>query len=664
MIKVVASALIAGLMLSGCGGGGGGGSGGNGGSGGGGGGGTKGTFTISPATMVFEASSAGGSTIASQLITGTVSGVSPQTLYLNIRVTGNAVAGVSDIAVTSPTTGTARVNPITQQLLGPGTFTSTIVITACTSSVDCTSGVIGSPQTVNVTYTVNGVRSSVDQLSFPSFGDQPLAGDLQRTFSVTGYPAQNWTAASSVPWLSVTPLSGNAGTATTVTASLDRTQLEALANGTYTGTITLTPTVGEVVSIPVSVNVSRVRVNYVAPYVAKAGVSDSVIIRGEQFLRYPVTSVRFGSVAAQSFTVISDTEVRAVHPSLTSGRFDVHLINAQGIDNTRATLVAVEPPAYASAALSFPLGGNRFPRCLMYDAERRALIMGVQFNDETMNVIQLLRYTFDSGWTAPTTTTLPSPSSCALSADGKQIITGFRTTEQGPFTVAELDPETLQQIRTTLDPRALSLDALGIAVSNDGRAIFATEYFREGDVKSYWPLRPDISDFRADDGIHSISTFDGVIGGSGDGSLVLLGSWNGAGTRPLYRYDSDSHQLAITALSAKSVVAVTANRTGSRVILNNLEVYDRDLGFIGTLPETTRVAALAHGSSRAYTYDEDGTIHTLDVSAAVDGSFLEIGAPRALTNQPGTGMMYRMLITPDDQALFLTGNQQIVLLPL
>src|SRR3954464_13808730 len=187
MIKVVASALIAGLMLSGCGGGGGGGSGGNGGSGGGGGGGTKGTFTISPATMVFEASSAGGSTIASQLITGTVSGVSPQTLYLNIRVSGNAVAGVSDVTVTGPTTGTALVNPVTQQLLGPGTFTSTIVVTACTSGVDCTSGVIGSPQTVNVTYTVNGVRSSADQLSFPSFGDQPLAGDLQRTFSVTGY---------------------------------------------------------------------------------------------------------------------------------------------------------------------------------------------------------------------------------------------------------------------------------------------------------------------------------------------------------------------------------------------------------------------------------------------------------------------------------------------
>ncbi|HEY5810239.1 MAG TPA: hypothetical protein VIT67_19865 [Povalibacter sp.] len=658
MLRVIAPALLAGLMLSGCGGGGGGGG------GGGSGGGNNGTFTVSPSSLTFAAASMGGTTISPQLLTGSISGVSPQTLYLNVRVTGDAIASVGNITITGSTTGTASVQPISQHIAGPGTFTSTITVTACTSTPECLTGVIGSPQTVNVTYTVTGVRSSIAQVNFGSVGDQPAASDLERAFAVTGYPAQNWTATSSVPWLTLTPVSGSAGASTTVTASLIRSQIESLANGTYAGTITLTPTSGDPVTVPVNVAANRFRVNYVAPYVAQAGMSDSVIIRGEQFTRYPVTDVRFGTTAAESFTVVSDTEVRAVHPSLTAGQYDVHLVNAQGIDNTRATLVVVDPPAYAPAVLAYPLGGNRYPRCLAYDAERRALIMGVQFNDQTMNVIQLLRYTFESGWDAPTTATLPSPGSCALTADGKQVLTGFSASNTpNTFTVAELDPATLQQVRATTDPRFLSLDARGIAVANDGQAIFATEYFREGDVKAYWPLRPEITDFRNDSN-YPISTFDGVIGGSGDGSLVLLGSWYGAGTRPLYRYDSSTHRLVSTALTAESVVAIAVNRTGSRVILNTRDVYDRDLIAIGTLPQSTRVATLAHGSLRAYTYDNDGTVRTFDVSAAVNGEFTEIEPPRTLTDNPGTGMEHRLLLTPDDRALFLTGNQQIVLVPL
>ncbi|MFC4314264.1 IPT/TIG domain-containing protein [Steroidobacter flavus] len=658
MIKRILPVLPVWLLLAGCGGGGGDGggseSGGN----------NRGTFTVSPSTLTFTAASVEGSTIPSQTITGTVSGVSAETLYINVRVTGNAVAAISNIRITGPTSGTATVQPITQHVVGPGTFTSTLTVVACTSGPECTSGVIGSPQTVNVTYNVTGVRSSVAQLGFGPIGDRIAATDLNRTFAVTGYPAQNWTAASSVPWLTVNPASGNAGAETTVTASLVQAQVEALASGAYEGTITLTPTSGAPVTIPVTLSSSRVRVNHVAPYVAQAGTSDTVIIRGENLSRYPATAVRFGSTDAVSFTPVSDTEIHAVHPALVAGSYDVHVLNAQGIDNTRAALVVVDPPAYAPAALAYPVGGNRFPRCFQYDAERRALIVGVLFNDSTINSSRVLRYTHASGWGAPTSVTLTSDGSCALSADGKQLIVGYAAPNFRAFTVAELDPVTLTELRKTVDPRQLSLDARGIAVANDGRAVFVTEYSRGGDVKSYWPLRPEIGDFKNSGSIYTIGTYDGQIGGSGDGSLVLLGSWYGGGSdTTIARYES-STQLARTSLNLSLDEPIVINRTGSRVIMNHRNVYDRDLTAIGTLPSTTLVAALAPSLMRAYTYDNNGTIRTFDVTAAVSGAFAEIELPRTPTSNPGTTGLNRLLVTPDGRALFVMGQQQIVLVPL
>jgi hypothetical protein len=111
--------------------------------GGGGSNGNRGAFTVSPSTLTFTATSTGGTTIGPQQIRGTISGASPQTLFLNVLVTGNAVASVGDIVITSETSGTANVYPVPQHVAGAGNYSSVITITACTTSVACTSGTPG-----------------------------------------------------------------------------------------------------------------------------------------------------------------------------------------------------------------------------------------------------------------------------------------------------------------------------------------------------------------------------------------------------------------------------------------------------------------------------------------------------------------------------------------
>lgn len=239
------------LILAACGGGGG---------GGGGSGSTNTTSTsglsLSTNALTFTAPNT-NSTPPSQTITATVTGVASGTLYIKIVSTGPAVASITNITVTGTTMGQGTVNPASAATLGPGTYTSTITVYACTTDPNCSSGQLaGSPQTVNVTYTITGVAASVSSLNY-SISDTSVADDFTRNFNVTGYPNQNWNVTSNVPWLWLWSANGNAGTATQVTASLIQTQLQGMSYGTYTGTVTLTPSSGLAVTIPVTLTISR-----------------------------------------------------------------------------------------------------------------------------------------------------------------------------------------------------------------------------------------------------------------------------------------------------------------------------------------------------------------------------------------------------------------------
>ena len=125
--------LSAGLVACG---GGGGSSGGSGSSGGGGG---NGSFSIAPTNFELTADWRINSSLPDIMISGVVTGVTVQTLYLNVVITGDAVQGVSRIEASSASTGAAWLTVGNHHLLSPGVHRSTVIVTACTSSPACTS---------------------------------------------------------------------------------------------------------------------------------------------------------------------------------------------------------------------------------------------------------------------------------------------------------------------------------------------------------------------------------------------------------------------------------------------------------------------------------------------------------------------------------------------
>jgi hypothetical protein len=145
------------LTLTACGGGG----------GGAGGGGTAGTISIATRALTFHLDSLSSSTPPPQTISATVTGVTAPTLYLIVRVTGPAVSSVSNFTITGTTSGQAMVYPQGQSALGAGTFSSTITVTACTTDPNCSSAQLnGSPLTIDVTYTIDGLNSSATNLGY------------------------------------------------------------------------------------------------------------------------------------------------------------------------------------------------------------------------------------------------------------------------------------------------------------------------------------------------------------------------------------------------------------------------------------------------------------------------------------------------------------------
>lgn len=193
------------LTVSACGGGG----------GGNGGGGsppaTGPSLSLSTQSMTFTARAPGVDAPA-QNVTATVTDAAQitGTLYFVVTIEGPAVRTVGNIVVNSQSTGTATVTPQLSSTLGPGTHTSTIRVAACVGSATCASGHLrNSPQTINVTYTVDQFRSRHKLLASDSgvaFTSLPSLAKLTRTLQVRDSQghAIPWSASSDQSWLNVT----------------------------------------------------------------------------------------------------------------------------------------------------------------------------------------------------------------------------------------------------------------------------------------------------------------------------------------------------------------------------------------------------------------------------------------------------------------------------
>jgi len=148
-------------------------------SGGGGGGGTPPPqFVVSPTNLSFSAASPNDATPPPQAITATVNGVSANTLFVRVVVTGPAVPAVDNLVITGPNSGRLSVHVASPSTIGPGSHASVITVTACTTDINCSGPQLtGSPATINVAYQVGAVPPPPDAVT-PSVGTANVSDEV------------------------------------------------------------------------------------------------------------------------------------------------------------------------------------------------------------------------------------------------------------------------------------------------------------------------------------------------------------------------------------------------------------------------------------------------------------------------------------------------------
>jgi hypothetical protein len=89
---------------------------------------------------------------------------------------------------------------------------------------------------------------------------------------------------------------------------------------------------------------------------------------------------------------------------------------------------------------------------------------------------------------------------------------------------------------------------------------------------------------------------------------------------------------------------------------NSISVYDPSYTLLGSIPGAPRTLAINRQGTRVYALNQDGTLHTFDLSASpVSGSYPEIGSGSTVSvPASGPSAVVYLELTTDGSTLFLT----------
>ena len=668
---LLASLIINSFALASCGGGGGGGGGSS-----GGGGGSQGTLTLSNYNLSFVTNDPAFGP-ATQQIRATISPAASGTVYIRIVVAGEIQLEVSNVTVTSATSGTADISvPDTvTESLGPGQYTGTIRVTVCTSGPNCTSGVIGTTQTADVTYTINGVTSTANEVGF-TIRDDSVSADYSQQVSIQTYPA--YSASVDNAWLSVDPVSGGDGDSD-VTIDLDRNTIDEGESGLRTANLTVNVDGANSVTLPINVTVAKPQFDQVTPYVGQAGVGNTVVIRGQYLDDLGGTQIDFApdltsaGTLANSVQVIGPTELRVSYPALAAGRYLVRMYDDMGAvrDRSSADLVIVDDPGISADFIAYPNNEFLTLNSFAYDAERQSLLMTAFRNEPGLTVDDavLMRFAYNAGWNAPDVINVPRARALALSADGEDLLVASETAPSGS-NQAHLDifsPD-LSTIRQTIDSGFTGDEYQSIAVTSDNRALMIADSPRTTGIR-------DLHEYRfGTDAVTRVSLpitgFQdwSTIAASGDGQRVFISSEDdGTGE---YDVVNDSF-MSVGIDSSRSMM----DRHGDILVSlriddfaspteYHLEVYDRSYNLLGEVLADNNQFVLAPDGTRLYTVSPGAILRSYDLTAApVAGQYPEIGTGVVLAGDPGNPLLARMAISPDGRTVFVASSDGIAVQP-
>lgn len=447
----------------------------------------------------------------------------------------------------------------------------------------------------------------------------------------------------------------------TATITVQPAAPSAIGPGAFIGAVAVTgytcadPTcsklaAGTTSTVSINYQISPV-VQLVAPYVETAGVADEVVLRGIGFNSFNVQTVRFGDVAATSITAVNSTELRATHPALPAGSYPVRLVasNFEGDITTNATLVVVDPPAYAATTLSYPTAITDLRR-IIYDAERRALLAVTDAGGGS-----IVRYPYTgAAWGAPTEVTA-GLNDIALSAKGATLY-GI-----SPTALVPVDPVTLTS-GTAVTAPSLATGAFlkNIVVGNDDVGLITTGIAGSTSTTAYLYFSVANAVIQQSNSYNNATP---AMAANGTGAYLIQGDPTLANDVPGAKYSTSGNSfINATTVLRQNTVSPVISRTANRFILNGTRVYDATEALLGVLPNTTAAVVLKPDGTRAYAYDTAGGIHVYDVSVDRDeAAYPALGALVPVAGDPGSNP--EMIISPDGGTLFLAGSSRIVVQP-
>jgi hypothetical protein len=305
---------------------------------------------------------------------------------------------------------------------GGGAASASISFSTTSVSFSAVTAHSAPPQTQTITGTVTGAASGT--LYIKIVENNP---DIATATGVT--VAGDSGQATIVPANPTTLLAGTHQGSFTVYACLnDPTCSSGQLNGSPQ-TISVTYDIG-----------SSVDADTVMPRVVAANTGGTVILRGKGFTG--ASAVTFGTTAADSVSVVSDTEIHATYPPLAAGSYDIAIDS--GNVAYSGTLDVVSPPAFVPAFLTYPVSTPAPATSFSYDADRSALLV--------VTGSTLLRYAFDgSSWGAPEQVVMNGLQQVSVSPDGTKLLALVVTTSavNNGMSMVELDPQTLAQTAST-----------------------------------------------------------------------------------------------------------------------------------------------------------------------------------------------------------------------
>ncbi len=378
-------------------------------------------------TAVQQTINIGSSTSASIFFA-----VQPNTSWLKCNpCTGNTPSAVT---VTADPTG-----------LQVGTYTGTLNV----------SGGSGNPVVVTVTFGVGAISANVSSIpfSYTMGGTVPGPASIQLSGQAVTYSAA---ATSTGNWLQVNPANGAAPGL--VTAQLNSAIVATLAAGTYNGSVTITPSSGPAITIPVTLTVSpqppvTVNATSVALAYQVGGANNNpsqtvtLSTTGTQALSFGVTSNVTANPSGRNWILVNPSvgQIPAGGSAPLAISYD-----------TSAAL----PAGTYTGTVTVQVTGGLFPN----GTSQQAINVTLLVSSSPLLIVpsSTLSFTYEIGGTAPAAksfTPCSTAVACNTTTSGQSNVTASAAATGGNWLTV-----TAPSTATTGQPFAVSVNPTGLAV--------------------------------------------------------------------------------------------------------------------------------------------------------------------------------------------------------